>query len=41
LLPVLASAKAGWEQKNLQILFRVDRLRDGVGPPQVEAIHVW
>ena len=41
LLPVLAAAPAGWESKNLQILYRVDRLRDGVGAPQLQAIHVW
>jgi hypothetical protein len=41
LLPVLKTAPAGWESKNLQILFRVDRLRDGVGAPQLQAVHVW
>ena len=41
LLPALNTAPAKWEQRNIQILFRVERLRDGVGPPQVLAIHTW
>lgn len=41
LLPALAKASADWADKNLQILFKVDRLRDGIGPPRLQAIHVW
>lgn len=37
----LGSAAGDWESKNLQILIRVERLRDGVGPPEVMATHVW
>lgn len=40
-LPVLAAVPTGCESKNLQILYRVGRLRDGVGAPQLQAIHVW
>ena len=41
LQPVLAAAPSGWQDKNMQILFKVERLRDGVGAPQIKAIHVW
>jgi hypothetical protein len=39
--PVLRKLPAGWQQRNLQIVFRVEVLRDNVGPPQVLATHVW
>jgi hypothetical protein len=37
----LRSVPNDWESKNLQILIRVERLRDGVGTPEVMATHVW
>jgi hypothetical protein len=39
--PVLRTLPKGWQQRNLQIVFRVEVLRDNVGPPQVLATHVW
>jgi hypothetical protein len=39
--PALASAPAGWENRNLQIVFQVEVVRDNVGPPKVIAAHVW
>ena len=39
--PVLRTLPAGWQRHNLQIVFRVEVLRDNVGPPQVLATHVW
>ncbi len=39
--PVLRTLPAGWQRRNLQIVFRVEVLRDNVGPPQVLATHVW
>ena len=39
--PVLRALPHGWQQRNLQIVFRVEVLRDNVGPPQVLATHVW
>ncbi|MBL8175851.1 MAG: hypothetical protein JNK48_14340 [Bryobacterales bacterium] len=41
LLLALDKAPAGWEGKNLQIVFRIEIMRDNVGPPQVLATHVW
>src|ERR1035437_770520 len=39
--PVLRTLPDGWQQRNLQIVFRIEVLRDNVGPPQVLATHVW
>jgi len=39
--PVLRELPAGWQQRNLQIVFRVEVVRDSIGPPQVLATHVW
>jgi hypothetical protein len=41
LRPALAKAAKGWEKKNLQILVRVERRRDGAGPPQILNVHTW
>jgi hypothetical protein len=37
----LRQAPAGWRDKNLQILFRVEVVRDSVGVPTVMATYVW
>ena len=37
----LRQASAGWESKNLQIVFRIEIMRDNVGPPKILATHVW
>ncbi len=39
--PALHSAGKGWESQNLQILLEVDRMGDGIGPPQILAVHTW
>jgi len=39
--PALRAANAGWEGKNLQIVFRIEIMRDNIGPSQVLATHVW
>ena len=39
--PVLRKLPSGWQSRNLQIVFRVEVVRDSVGPPQVLATHVW
>jgi hypothetical protein len=37
----LRQAPAGWRDKNLQILFRVEVVRDSVGVPTITATYVW
>ncbi len=37
----LQQAPAGWRDKNLQILFRVEVVRDSVGVPTITATYVW
>jgi hypothetical protein len=37
----LQQAPAGWQDKNLQILFRVEIVRDNVGTPSIAATYVW
>lgn len=37
----LRTMPAGWEYKNLQIVFRVEIVRDNIGPPKILATHVW
>ena len=37
----LRQAPAGWQDKNLQILFRVEIVRDSVGTPSIAATYVW
>ena len=37
----LQQAPAGWRDKNLQILFRVEVVRDSVGMPTITATYVW
>jgi hypothetical protein len=37
----LANAPAGWRDKNLQIVFRTEVVKDNVGPPKVLAAYVW
>ncbi len=32
---------AGWEKKNVQIVFVVEKVRDSVGPPKNLMTHVW
>jgi len=32
---------AGWEKKNVQIVFMVEKVRDSVGPPKNLMTHVW
>jgi hypothetical protein len=39
--PALRKAAPGWENRNLQIVFRTEIMRDNIGPPQVLATHVW
>jgi hypothetical protein len=39
--PALRSAAPGWTDKNLQIVFKIEVVRDDVGPPKVVASHVW
>ena len=39
--PALAKAGKGWEKKSMQILVRVERRRDGAGPPQILAVQTW
>jgi hypothetical protein len=39
--PALRAAPAGWQSKNLQIVFEIEVVRDDVGPPKVLATHVW
>ncbi|MBS1828264.1 MAG: hypothetical protein JST93_23365 [Acidobacteria bacterium] len=39
--PALRKAAAGWESKNLQIVFRIEIMRDNIGPPQVLHTQVW
>ncbi|MFN7938198.1 MAG: hypothetical protein U0R19_33025 [Bryobacteraceae bacterium] len=39
--PALRTAAPGWESKNLQIVFRIEIMRDNIGPPQVLHTHVW
>ncbi len=38
---VLEDAPKGWESRNLQIVFEVERLGDGTGAPQIRAVHSW
>lgn len=38
---VLAQAGPDWRNRNLQIFFTVDRVRDGIGEAQVKAVHTW
>jgi hypothetical protein len=37
----LRATPAGWQDKNLQILFRVEVVRDNVGTPSIAATYVW
>ena len=37
----LKAAPAGWRDKNLQIVFRIEVVRDNVGPPKVLSSYVW
>ena len=37
----LRQAPSGWQYKNLQILFRIEIVRDNVGTPNVAATYVW
>jgi hypothetical protein len=37
----LQQAPPGWRDKNLQILFRVEVVRDSVGVPTITATYVW
>ena len=37
----LKHAPAGWQDKNLQIFFRVEVVRDNVGTPSIAATYVW
>jgi hypothetical protein len=37
----LRQAPAGWQDKNLQILFRVEIVRDNVGTPSIASTYVW
>ena len=30
-----------WAGRNVQILLRVEKMRDGVGAPVVQAVHIW
>lgn len=44
--PALRSAPRAWESKNLQIVFRVERVGveragDNMGPPKLLAVHTW
>ncbi len=39
--PALEGAPAGWRNKNLQVVFRTEIVRDSVGPPKVLASYVW
>jgi hypothetical protein len=39
--PALRRAPEGWQNKNLQIVFEIEVVRDDVGPPKVLAAHVW
>ncbi len=38
---VLKDLPSGWEKKNMQIVFRVEKVRDSVGPPKDLMVHVW
>lgn len=38
---VLSTLGAGWQQRNLQIVIRVEVLGKTPGPPRVVATHVW
>jgi hypothetical protein len=37
----LRQARAGWQDKNLQILFRIEILHDNVGTPTIAGTYVW
>lgn len=39
--PALEKLPAGWAGRNVQIVFRVEVIRDSVGPPVVVGSHVW
>jgi hypothetical protein len=39
--PALRALPAGWQDRNLELVFRVEVVRDNVAPPQVLAWHVW
>ncbi len=39
--PALRGAAPGWRNKNLQVVFRTEIVRDSVGPPRVLATYVW
>jgi hypothetical protein len=39
--PALAGLADGWADKNLQLVFQVEVVRDNVGPPKVIASHLW
>ncbi len=41
LTAVLEKAGPDWRNRNLQIFFTVDRVRDGIGEAQVKAVHTW
>jgi len=36
-----ASAAAGWQEKNLQVVIETEVIDAHAGPPRVLAIHVW
>jgi hypothetical protein len=37
----LRGAPPGWESKTLQIVFRVERVGDNIGPPKILEIQVF
>jgi hypothetical protein len=37
----LATLPQGWADRNLQMIFQVEVVRDNVGPPKLIASHVW
>jgi hypothetical protein len=39
--PVLRGLAADWPSKNVQIVFRIEIVRDNIGPPKVLATEVW
>jgi hypothetical protein len=39
--PALRALPAGWQDRNLELVFRIEIVRDNVAPPQVLTWHVW
>jgi hypothetical protein len=37
----LATLPQGWADRNLQMIFQVEVVRDNIGPPKLIAAHVW